>query len=72
MSIQDGHARGSYSHGNGYKIDIRKDYCVDMYIKRMFSYSGKRGDGAGMYRARSGNVYADEGNHWDIKFTASC
>ena len=35
--------------------------------------SGVRSDGAPMYEAASGNVYADEGNRWDVTFyTCGC
>jgi len=61
----DGHSSGTYSHFNGWKIDITKYTCITNYIHR-FSYIGLRGDGAPMYRSGSGNVYADEGSHWDL------
>lgn len=60
-----GHSSGTYSHFNGWKIDITKYTCITNYIHR-FSYIGLRGDGAPMYRSGSGNVYADEGSHWDL------
>lgn len=61
-----GHSGGQYSHWNGYKIDFRINPCVDGYIKRSFAYIGRRGDGAEQYRSSSGNVYAREGDHWDV------
>ncbi|CAF0910233.1 unnamed protein product [Didymodactylos carnosus] len=67
-----GHAAGAQSHYNGYKIDISLNACVDGYIKKSFPFIGNRGDGAAQYKASSGNVYAKEGNHWDITFTANC
>ncbi len=57
-----------YSHWNGYKVDITPTTCVTRYIKRHYDYIGRRGDGAPMYRTSAGNVYADEGNHWDITY----
>ncbi|MFG3007922.1 hypothetical protein [Streptomyces calvus] len=65
---ETGHAGGTYSHWNGYKVDITPTTCVNRYIKREFTYIGKRGDGAAMYRSSAGNVYANEGNHWDITY----
>src|SRR4051812_1721447 len=65
---ETGHASGTYSHWNGYKLDFGKTTCVTNYVKNHFSYIGLRGDGAPQYKAASGNVYADEGNHWDVTF----
>ncbi|MBD3548847.1 MULTISPECIES: hypothetical protein [unclassified Streptomyces] len=31
-----------------------------------FARIGPRGDGAGRYRSGSGDICADEGNHWDV------
>ncbi|CAF1279981.1 unnamed protein product [Rotaria magnacalcarata] len=67
-----GHAGGTLSHYNGYKIDISLNSCINSYITTQFTFIGNRGDGAAQYRAGSGNVYAKEGNHWDITFTATC
>ncbi|CAF4493344.1 unnamed protein product [Rotaria sp. Silwood1] len=67
---ETGHAGGTHSHWNGYKIDISLNSCINSYITNQFAYIGQRGDGAAQYRASSGNVYAKEGNHWDITFTA--
>jgi hypothetical protein len=63
-----GHASGTYSHYNGYKLDIRHYSGIDSYIKGNFSYIGLRGDGAPQWQSGAGNVYADEGSHWDITF----
>ena len=41
-----GHASGTYSHWNGYKVDITPYTCVSNYITGTFSYAGVRGDGA--------------------------
>ncbi|MFF3195457.1 hypothetical protein [Streptomyces misionensis] len=65
---ETGHASGTYSHWNGYKLDYGKNTCVTNYIKSNFSYSGLRGDGYPMWTSASGNVYADEGNHWDALY----
>ncbi|MFE9725691.1 hypothetical protein ACFYQ5_19340 [Streptomyces sp. NPDC005794] len=63
-----GHAAGTYSHYNGYKADVALGRCVDTYITKHFKDVGERGDGARMYRSAAGNVYAREGNHWDITY----
>lgn len=63
-----GHAGGPYSHGTGYKADISDYACVSGYITGTFTYTGTRGDGAALYESAAGNVYAREGNHWDITY----
>jgi hypothetical protein len=63
-----GHASGTYSHWNGYKVDFSQYSCVSNYITSAFTYIGLRGDGSPMYRSGSGNIYADEGNHWDVTY----
>jgi hypothetical protein len=63
-----GHASGTYSHYNGYKLDFGRTTCLTSYVHTYFSYIGLRGDGAPQYRSGAGNVYADEGNHWDVTF----
>ncbi|MEU9356764.1 hypothetical protein AB0M10_15800 [Streptomyces sp. NPDC051840] len=65
---ETGHASGTYSHWNGYKLDFGKTTCLTNYVKGVFSYIGLRGDGAPQYKSGSGNVYADEGNHWDVTY----
>ena len=68
-----GHASGTYSHYNGYKVDISRSTCNDNYIRGHYSYIGLRGDGYPMYQAASGNVYTNEGSHWDIVYyTCGC
>ncbi|MEO6266838.1 MAG: hypothetical protein ABIO66_09570 [Nocardioidaceae bacterium] len=68
-----GHASGTYSHYNGYKVDIARSTCNDNYITDHYSYIGPRGDGYPQYRAASGNVYVNEGSHWDITYyTCGC
>jgi hypothetical protein len=66
---ETGHADGQYSHWNGYKVDISRDSCPSSYITSTFTYIGDRpGDGAPQYQSAAGNIYADEGNHWDILY----
>ncbi|MFJ9948262.1 hypothetical protein [Kitasatospora sp. NPDC091207] len=61
-----GHASGTYSHYNGYKVDISRNSCIDGYIQNSFTYIGYRGDGYPQWKAASGNLYCNEGSHWDI------
>ena len=65
---ETGHASGTYSHWNGYKVDIAFSSCIGSYILNNFSYIGKRGDGAPMYKSSAGNIYAKESTHWDITY----
>lgn len=61
-----GHASGTYSHYNGYKVDISHNSCIDGYIHNSFARIADRGDGYPQWQAASGNLCCDEGNHWDI------
>ncbi len=63
-----GHAAGTYSHYNGYKVDISHNSCNDNYVHNSFSYIGLRGDGYPQWKSAAGNLYCDEGNHWDITY----
>lgn len=65
---ETGHASGTYSHWNGYKLDFGKNTCLTNYVKNTFTYIGLRGDGYPQWQAASGNLYADEGSHWDVTF----
>jgi hypothetical protein len=65
---ETGHASGTYSHRNGYKVDISKYTCVGNYIKNTFTRIANRGDGYPQWKAASGNIYCDEGSHWDITY----
>src|SRR6195952_3350606 len=63
-----GHASGTYSHYNGYKLDFAKTTCLTSYVHNNFTYIGLRADGYPQYQSGAGNVYADEGSHWDVTF----
>ncbi|SEB76418.1 Peptidoglycan-binding (PGRP) domain of peptidoglycan hydrolases-containing protein [Streptomyces misionensis] len=69
-----GHAGGTYSHWNGYKVDVARNSCVTNYIHKHSKKHHKRGDGAWVWRVTSGGKtvidYADEywANHWDITY----
>ncbi|MEY2225800.1 hypothetical protein [Streptomyces sp. BF23-19] len=70
-----GHASGTYSHWNGYKIDFSPTSCASAYVTNSFTRIADRGDGAARYRSAAGNVYARESNHWDVTFcggSAAC
>ncbi|MFF4136470.1 hypothetical protein ACFY1B_34120 [Streptomyces mirabilis] len=71
---ETGHASGTYSHWNGYKLDFNPNTCLSNYITGTFTYIGRRaGDGAPQYQAGSGNIYARESTHWDVLFyTCGC
>jgi hypothetical protein len=60
------HAEGTYSHYNGYKVDLRPNQALDDYIRGNYQDIGLRRDGARQYRSPSGAVYAREGDHWDV------
>ncbi|GAA5502970.1 hypothetical protein Dxin01_02717 [Deinococcus xinjiangensis] len=67
---ETGHAGGTYSHWNGYKLDISKNTCINTYITGNFPRAGTRGDAAPLYKSAAGNIYANEywANHWDILY----
>ncbi|MEU8260361.1 hypothetical protein AB0C02_07045 [Micromonospora sp. NPDC048999] len=70
---ETGHASGTYSHWNGYKVDIAKTTCVANWITSAYTYMGYISGWGYQYRAPSGNLYTDEGNHWDILYyTCGC
>ncbi|WP_424185950.1 hypothetical protein ACOBQX_29415 [Actinokineospora sp. G85] len=58
-----GHASGTYSHWNGYKLDFSLSSCLTSYIKNNF-----RSIGGSKWEAGSGNIYYLESNHWDVTF----
>ncbi|KAG7128929.1 hypothetical protein HYQ45_018961 [Verticillium longisporum] len=63
-----GHPTGKYSHSTGHKLDFAKNAALNRYVKGTFTRISNRADGARRYKARSGNIYVDEGNHWDVTF----
>ncbi|AXB44035.1 hypothetical protein [Amycolatopsis albispora] len=60
---ETGHASGTYSHWNGYKLDFSLSSCLTNYIKGNFSAIG-----GNKWKAGSGNIYYLESNHWDVTF----
>jgi len=70
---ENGHASGTYSHWNGYKLDISLSTCVVDYVTRHYTYVGYLAGFGYQYRAPSGNRYTQEGDHWDIVYyTCGC
>ena len=66
------HQNGTYSHANGYKVDLRLDSGINNYIEKPGNFIGIRSDdGAPMYSGPGGGIYAKEGNHWDVVFRPS-
>ena len=47
-----GHAGGTYSHYNGYKLDFSRTSCLTSWVHNTYSYIGLRGDGAPQYQSR--------------------
>lgn len=60
---ETGHASGTYSHWNGYKLDYALSTCVNNYVQNTFTYIG-----GSKWRSGSGNIYYKEGNHWDVTY----
>lgn len=60
---ETGHASGTYSHWNGYKIDVAMSTCITNYVKRSFTSIG-----GNKWKSAAGNIYYYEGNHWDITY----
>jgi hypothetical protein len=62
---EGGHAGGTYSHANGYKVDLRLNSTLNNYIETRFAKAGTVG-GYPAYKSSSGNLYVKEGDHWDV------
>ncbi|KAG8713767.1 hypothetical protein FRC08_012832 [Ceratobasidium sp. 394] len=56
-----GHAPGTYSHANGYKVNLRKNPCLNKYLHK-FVKPGKCG------KDLDGNLYCELGNNWDVTY----
>ncbi|SDN07756.1 hypothetical protein [Allokutzneria albata] len=66
---EDAHgSHAGYSHWNGYKIDFRRNDCVEGYIRRTFAKVVPPTFGIEQYKAPSGNVYTNESDHWDVLY----
>lgn len=60
---ETGHASGTYSHWNGYKVDFALSSCLNNYIQGTFTSIG-----GSKWKSASGNIYYKEGNHWDVTY----
>ncbi len=63
-----GHAAGTYSHANGYKIDLRIDPVLNEYITT--NYTPVSGT-TNKWKDDRGNIYYRHGppDHWDVTVT---
>ncbi|KAG8718507.1 hypothetical protein FRC09_012579 [Ceratobasidium sp. 395] len=62
---------GPYTHSAGYRVDLRKNGCLTNYIHTRFKKIGNRPDGRPQWISKAGNIYCDEGNHWDALYPPS-
>lgn len=70
---EPGHASGTYSHGNGYKVDLSQSNSVLNSFLQTLPLTGQRGgDSGGPIRSTCGNQYVQESNHWDITVHQVC
>ncbi|MBY8848654.1 hypothetical protein [Saccharothrix longispora] len=60
---ETGHASGTYSHWNGYKLDFALSTCINNYVRGTFTSIG-----GNKWRSGSGNIYFLESNHWDVTY----
>jgi hypothetical protein len=60
---ETGHASGTYSHWNGYKLDMGLNSCITNYVHNNFTSIG-----GNKWQSAAGNIYYYEVNHWDITF----
>lgn len=60
---ETGHASGTYSHWNGYKLDMSLSSCLTNYITGTFTSIG-----GSKWKSASGNIYYRESNHWDVTY----
>ncbi|KAG8740205.1 hypothetical protein FRC10_004606 [Ceratobasidium sp. 414] len=56
-----GHAHGTYSHENGYKVNLRKNDCLNKYLG---SFVKPHQCGKDTY----GDLYCDLSNNWDVTY----
>ncbi len=69
-----GHASGWFSHGAGYKVDLRLESGLNTYLQSMESIGKRMGDSLGdAYTDKcKNNQYVKESTHWDITIKSSC
>lgn len=66
---ETGHAGGTYSHGNGYKFDFKKNSALNSYVTNTFTKIGNRGDGYPQWKSAAGNIYCVS---WNIILMTNC
>lgn len=54
---ETGHAKGTRSHANGFKVDVRKGATIDNFIKKTFKQIANRGDGFPQWQDTAKNTY---------------
>lgn len=59
------HQSGTYSHSNGYKVDLEDTPDLNAYLTSVLTRRGAR-SGDPLYYDSCGNEYARESTHWDI------
>ncbi len=70
---EPGHAAGTYSHGNGYKVDLRLGTAMDGVIQSLKKVADRTGDSPGSTWIDScNNQYVEESDHWDVTVYAAC
>ncbi len=72
---EPGHAvKGSYTHGNGYKVDLRNSNAALNDLLKNLRRTGSRGGDSGgpIFKDNCGNEYVNESNHWDITVYGVC
>ncbi|HZE38255.1 MAG TPA: hypothetical protein VE172_05530 [Stackebrandtia sp.] len=60
---ETGHASGTYSHWNGYKLDLQRTSCLTNYVTGHYTSIG-----GSKWKSPAGNIYYDENNHWDVTY----
>jgi len=61
------HASGTYSHENGYKVDIDDTTNVNTYIYNNFTpYTDPNRSTTAYKNPTTGAIWYKEGNHWDV------
>jgi hypothetical protein len=66
---ESGHAPGAYSHGTGYKLDLRPNSALDRAIYNRIAASCRIPPPLNTNCAGTdGNIYRYEANHWDVCF----
>ena len=63
---------GEITHGAGTKVDLRKEAKLDAIIQAWEQVAARPSDGAiGFKNPKTGSVFWDEGNHWDVETNPS-